>query len=66
MSTLYKRHYYVNKSILDLVNEDIVEYDMKSAELSMIKHFNLLDEKDSPCDKGLEIWEKLYNERKLI
>lgn len=45
MSTLYKRHYYVNKSILDLVNEDIVEYDMKSAELSMIKHFNLLDEK---------------------
>ncbi len=28
--------------------------------------FNLLDEKDSPCDKGLEIWKKLYNERKLI
>ena len=27
---------------------------------------NLLDEKDSPCDKGLEIWKKLYNERRRI
>lgn len=27
---------------------------------------NLLDEKDSPCDKGLEVWKKLYNERIAI
>ena len=32
----------------------------------IIDNFNILDEKDSPCDKGLEIWQKLYNERKLI
>lgn len=24
---------------------------------------NLLSEKDSPCDKGLEVWKKLYDER---
>lgn len=27
---------------------------------------NLLEEKDSPCDKGLEVWKKLYKERKSI
>lgn len=32
----------------------------------IVDNFNILDEKDSPCDKGLEIWQKLYNERKLI
>lgn len=26
----------------------------------------LLDEKDSPCDKGLEIWERLYAERRML
>ena len=26
----------------------------------------ILDEKDSPCDKGLEVWEKLYAERRML
>lgn len=25
-----------------------------------------LDEKDSPCDKGAMVWERIYNERKLM
>lgn len=43
MSEIYNRHYYVNKYITELVNETIFEYDMKSAELSMIKQFDILD-----------------------
>lgn len=43
MSEIYNRHYYVNKYITEIVNEDIIEYDMKSAELSMIKQYGALD-----------------------
>lgn len=28
--------------------------------------WNLLEEKDSPCDKGLETWEKIYSERRML
>jgi DNA primase len=27
---------------------------------------NILDEKDSPCDKGAEAWKQIYDERKLM
>ncbi len=27
---------------------------------------NYLGEKDSPCDKGASVWERIYNERKLM
>ena len=27
---------------------------------------NLLSQKDAPCDKGFEIWEKLYNDKRQI
>ena len=45
MSSLYKRHFYINKEIIEIINEDIVEYDMKSAGLSIIKSGKLLDER---------------------
>lgn len=31
-----------------------------------IDRHGLLDAKDSPCDKGVETWKKIYEERKLI
>lgn len=43
MSEIWNRHFYVNKYITELVNETITEYDMKSAELSMIKQYGALD-----------------------
>ena len=27
---------------------------------------NLLSQKDAPCDKGLEVWEKLYNDKRQV
>ena len=45
MSNLYKRHFYINKDIEEIINEDIIEYDMKSAGLSIIKSHKLLDER---------------------
>lgn len=33
----------------------------------MIYDYNdLLDEKDSPVDKGLEVWKKLYNKKRIL
>lgn len=45
MSEIYKRHFYINKDIDQKVNEEIIEYDMKSAGLSIIKSGKLLDER---------------------
>lgn len=45
MSEIYKRHFYLNKDILQKVNEEIIEYDMKSAGLSIIKSGKLLDDR---------------------
>ena len=45
ISEIYKRHFYINKDILQKVNEEIIEYDMKSAGLSIIKSGKLLDDR---------------------
>lgn len=44
-SEIYKRHFYLNKDILQKINEEIIEYDMKSAGLSIVKSQKLLDER---------------------
>lgn len=45
-SELYKRSLWLNKNIDFLFGMDIVEYDMHSAGLSLIKEFKLLPEED--------------------
>ena len=42
--SLYTRHGYLNKDIVYLVSNEIIEYDMVSAGLSLTKMFKLLDE----------------------
>lgn len=41
--SLYNRHNYLNKDILYLVSNEIIEYDMVSAGLALSKKFKLLD-----------------------
>lgn len=40
---LYERHNYLNKDILYLISNEIIEYDMVSAGLSLCKKYKLLD-----------------------
>lgn len=42
---LYERHFYTNKNIDMLVNQEIIEYDMKSAGLAICEEFGYLDKK---------------------
>lgn len=53
VSDLYKRHFYVNKSIDSLVNNEIIEYDMKSADISIIESKGLLSEEEIELIKSL-------------
>ena len=53
VSDLYKRHFYVNKSIDSLVNNEIIEYDMKSADISIIESKGLLSEEEIKLIKSL-------------
>ena len=53
VSDLYKRHFYVNKSIDLLVNNEIIEYDMKSADISIIESKGLLSEEEIELIKSL-------------
>jgi len=43
MSSLFKKHFYLNKNIEYLISNEIIEYDIKSAGFNLIKKFNLLD-----------------------
>ena len=54
VSDLYKRHFYVNKSIDSLVNNEIIEYDMKSADISIIESKGLLSEEEIELIKSLQ------------
>ena len=53
VSDLYKRHFYVNKSIDSLVNNEIIEYDMKSADISIIESKGLISEEEIKLIKSL-------------
>lgn len=44
LSKLYERSLYLNPNIDFLFGRNIIEFDMKSAGLSLIKYYNLLDE----------------------
>ena len=44
-SNLYKKHLYLNKSIVYLFSRKIIEYDMKEAGYSLIKEYQLLPKK---------------------
>lgn len=52
-SDLYKRHFYVNKSIESLVNNEIIEYDMKSAGISIIESKGLLEKDEIDILKSM-------------
>lgn len=41
---LYERHNFLNKNIPYLVSRDIVEYDIQSAGLNLMKYFHLIDD----------------------
>jgi hypothetical protein len=45
-SNLWKKDNFINENIIYLFNKDIVEYDMKSAGLSLIQEFKLLPDSD--------------------
>lgn len=56
ISTLYRKHNYLNKDILYLKNVSIKEYDMSEAGFSLIQEFKLLPNSDikyllNNCDK---------------
>ena len=42
---IWERHYYRNKDIDFFINNQIIEYDMKSAGLSLAKEYKYLDSK---------------------
>lgn len=42
---LYEKHNYLNKDIEYLINQEITEYDIKSAGFNLIKKYKLLDQK---------------------
>lgn len=42
--SIWERHYYRNRDIGFLVNDEIIEYDIKSAGLNLAKEFKYLDE----------------------
>ena len=50
---LYRRHFYVNKSIETLINNEIIEYDMKSAGISIIESKELLSEEEIELLKSM-------------
>lgn len=45
-SDLYKRSLYLNKGIEFLFNNEIIEYDLKSAGFNIVKYYKLLPDKD--------------------
>lgn len=59
-SEIYKRHFYVNKDVLQIVNEEIIEYDMQSAGLSIIKSNHLVS------DRMIALLESLPKEERNI
>ena len=44
ISLLYQRDSYLNKDMDILINKDIFEYDLKSANISLCREYNLLPE----------------------
>lgn len=42
---IWERHYFKNKDIRFLINDDITEYDIKSAGINLAKEFGYLDKK---------------------
>lgn len=60
MMYLYEKHNYLNKDIEYLINNEITEYDIKSAGFNLIKKYNLLD------NKRIEHLESLSKKRRQI
>lgn len=56
ISKLWTKDKYTDDDIAYIVNNQIIEYDMKSAGLNMTKEFNLLPEKDRYL---IERWEQM-------
>ena len=54
MSELYKRSLYRNKDYDFIFGSDIVEYDIRSAGLSLIKYYDLLPQKTIDFLEGME------------
>lgn len=57
---LYEKHNYLNRNIEYLINNEITEYDMKSAGFNIIKKFKLLD------NNKIEHLESLSKKRRQI
>lgn len=53
MSDLYKKHLYINDMFDTLVNDQIIEYDLKSAGFNLIKQFKLMTPADIEYMTGL-------------
>ena len=60
MVSLYEKHNYLNKNIEYLVNNEITEYDIRSAGFNIIKKYKLLD------DKKISHLESLPKKRRQI
>lgn len=63
MSKLWTKEKYTDDNISYIINNTIIEYDMKSAGLNMTKEFNLLPEEDRYL---IERWEQMPKKQRNV